>query len=228
MEVPRSERRIRVPRSPAHTAGPDAEVRGEGHIWLLWDLATGPGSAWRAAPGRFAVVVCCRGVLRRPGDEHPARRPPDTPADAPSTSPAPSSATYADPRGDVWSTTGSDTYVAEATPAPGLVPTDVIRTRFRHLHSQVRLRMTFVDLQRPAPPQAPTKDGNINYYQVWVYAATSDGNGQYILMEISHNGAGKVTMHPFPGSGRTPLRDVPRHRLSRGLDSHQLSSDMSR
>ncbi len=64
--------------------------------------------------------------------------------------------------------------------------------------------MTFVDLQRPAPPQAPTKDGNINYYQVWVYVATSDGNGQYILMEISHNGAGKVTMHPFPGSGRTP------------------------
>ena len=88
--------------------------------------------------------------------------------------------------------------------------------------------MTFVDLQRPVPPQAPTNDGNINCYQVWLYVATSDGNGQYILMEISHNGAGKVTMHPFPGSGQTPCATC--HAIDYREDwiSHQLSSDLSR
>ena len=30
------------------------------------------------------------------------------------------------------------------------------------------------------------------------------GNGQLITMDIRHRGAGKVTMHPFHGRGRTP------------------------
>jgi hypothetical protein len=132
-----------------------------------------------------------------------------------SSSALPSSATYADPQGDVWRTTNSDQTQEEATPAPGVVATDVTRTRFQHLHSTVRLRTTFVDLERPAPPDAPVSDGSIRYYQVFVYVATSDGNGQYVTMEIGHKGAGKVTMHPFAG-GRTPCATS--HAIDYGKD----------
>ena len=103
----------------------------------------------------------------------------------------------------MWKTTDSDETQLDARPAPGLVPSDVIRTRFRHLHTSIRLRMTFVDLQRPAPPQAPLTDGTLYLFRVFVYVATSQGNGQVINMDISHRGAGKVTMHPFHGKGRT-------------------------
>jgi hypothetical protein len=154
-----------------------------------------------ALTGLLVAPTSAAGVAESTGTTLVATLPTTHPASA---SPSPSSATYADPRGDVWKTIDSDQSQQEATPDPGLVPTDVIRTRFRHLHSRVRLRMTFVDLQRVADPRAPVSDEGIRYYQVFVYVATSDGNGQYIYMAIGHNGAGKVTMHPFLGHGRTP------------------------
>ena len=128
------------------------------------------------------------------------------PAESSSKSPLPSSASYADPRGDVWRTTDSDETSLDATPAPRLVPSDVIRVRFRHLHTRVRLRMTFVDLQRPAPPQAPQTDGTLFAVRVFVYVATSQGNGQLIEMDIRHYGARRVTCTHSTQTAGLPVR----------------------